>query len=344
MSEYDIYGIKGPEWQAGVRGTLARVVAVHRERFEIVTEYGFSHARMKRGKQYREGGELPTAGDFIDVEYNPSGDSMATAVLPRRTQFVRQDSWHGTEQLVAANFDCVFIVTSLNAEFNARRLERYLALALESGAQIAFLLTKLDLADEAMVARARRATEALALGHPVLALSARSGEGMQQLCAYLTRGKSAVLLGSSGVGKSSLVNALSGDEVMEVAAIREDDAKGRHTTAHRQIIALRNGALLIDTPGMRELGMWDALSGVADVFAEVAEAAARCHFADCTHTHEPGCAVLADLAAGRLDPKRVRNYLNMHSEADLTAARALKAKRNKEISKFARQLRKAGRT
>ncbi len=317
----------------------ARVTAVHRDRFEIVTRRGPGHAQMKRGLR---ADEMPTVGDLIRVEYNPAGDSQAVEILPRRTLFARQDTWHGERQLVAANVDLAFIVTSLNADFNPRRLERYLALARESGAQPAFLLTKRDLADDLAAEIAVAQVLNLAPDCPALAVSVRTGQGMDALRALLTPGTIAVLLGSSGVGKSSLVNALMGAEVMDTGEIRADDDKGRHTTVHRQMLELACGALLIDTPGMRELAMWDSVDGVEDVFAEVAEAAQRCRFRDCTHTHEPGCAVRAGLESGALDPGRVENYLKLHDEADRTAALARKRERSKEISKFSREMKKSG--
>ena len=316
----------------------ARVTAVHRDRFEIMTEYGSAFAQMKRGLQFEE---MPTVGDLIEVEYNPGGDSMAVSILPRRTLFARFDGWKGVRQLVAANVDFACITTSLNADFNIRRLERYLALTRESGAEPVFLLTKRDLVDDLTAEAVAAQVHGLAPDCRVLMLSARNGYGMDRLKELLAPGTIAVLLGSSGVGKSSLVNALMGGEVMDTGEIRDDD-KGRHTTVHRQMLELSTGALLIDTPGMRELAMWDAVDGVADVFAEVDAAAQRCRFRDCTHTHEPGCAILAGLESGELDPGRVRNYLQLHSEADRTARMAEKYRRSKEIAKHTRQMKKAG--
>ena len=303
-----------------------------------MTEYGPAFAQMKRGLQFEE---MPTVGDLIEIEYNPDGDSMAVAILPRRTLFARFDSWKGDRQLVAANVDFACITTSLNADFNIRRLERYLALARESGAEPVFLLTKRDLVDDLTVDAVVAQVYGLAPDCRVLVLSARTGFSMDKLETLLTPGSIAVLLGSSGVGKSSLVNTLMGGEVMDTGEIRDDDM-GRHTTVHRQMLELRCGALLIDTPGMRELAMWDAVDGVADVFAEVEAAAQMCRFRDCTHTHEPGFAVIAGLNSGELDPGRVRNYLQLHSEADKTAMLAEKFRRSKEIAKHHRAMKKEG--
>lgn len=314
----------------------ARVTAVHRDRFQIMTQFGSTFARMKRGLHLNE---MPTVGDLIRIEYNPAGDSMAVEILPRRTLFARMDSWHGGRQLVAANVDLACITTSLNAEFSVRRLERYLALARESGAEPVFLLTKRDLADDLTAETVAAQVGALAPDCRVLTVSSRTGVGMDALKRLFTPGIIAVLLGSSGVGKSSLVNALTGETTMDTGEIRDDD-KGRHTTVHRQMLELSTGALLIDTPGMRELGMWDALDGVADVFAEVDAAARKCRFRDCTHSHEPGCAVRAGLESGALDPDRVQSYLKLHEEADRTAVLARKFERNKKIAKERRKMKK----
>ena len=323
--EYINYPVVSQEEYPGCIPAL--ITAVHRDLFEIVSPEGEGRAIVKRGLHMEE---MPTVGDYVYLSYDPSGISVIYGILPRRSLFVRADSWRGGRQLVAANVDIVFITTSLNMEFNIRRLERYLALALESGAQTIFLLTKLDLASPDMVARAEISIGELAPGFPVLAVSARTGEGMAELEKLLSPGITAVLLGSSGVGKSSIVNALLAEERMKTNIIGEND-KGHHTTVHRQMLELRTGARLIDTPGMRELGMWDALEGVAGVFPELDEAASHCRFSDCTHTHEPGCAILAGLADGSLDPGRVRNYLAMHNESSISAKQAAAAKR-KQIS------------
>ena len=305
--------------------TPALITAVHREQFEFISAAGSGRAVVKRSLNLDE---MPTVGDYVALKHEDVGLSVIYGILPRRSLFARADSWRGGRQLVAANVDIVFITTSLNMEFNVRRLERYLALALESGAQTVFLLTKLDLATPEILARAQMTVSELAPGFPILAVSAHTGESMEALEAMLTPGTTAVLLGSSGVGKSSIVNALMSEERMKTNTIGEND-KGHHTTVHRQMLELRTGARLIDTPGMRELGMWDAVDGVAAVFPEMDEAASRCRFRNCTHTHEPGCASQAGLADGSLDPGRVRNYLAMHNESSVSAKQAAAEKRKR---------------
>ncbi len=338
MFDFKAYGYTGdPSFPDGT--IPARVTAAHRDRYELVCEHGPCAAHLKRSIAFSE---VPTTGDFVALQYNPLGDSVITALLPRKTVFSRLDSFTGASQTVAANFDYVFITSSLNGDFKPRRLERYLALALQSGAQPVFLLTKLDCAVDAPGRIAR--TLDIAFGTPVIAISAVTGEGLDQLAPYAQPGMTIALLGSSGVGKSTLVNALEGREIMKVNSIREDDSKGRHTTTHRQLIRLTSGALVIDTPGMRELGLWDAGEGVAEAFDDIASLAAACKFHDCTHTHEPGCAIRRALDAGTVDQKRVENYLKLKDESDRTETRAeylrKRQEANKAISKYARQLKK----
>ena len=294
---------------------LARITAVHRERYEIVCSEGITHAKLKPGIYYNGGEEaFPTVGDFVRIQYNPQGDSLITATLPRRSLFSRPDVYvNQWEQTVAANFDYVFIVMSLNQNFNLRRMERYLTSAWQSGSVPVVVLTKLDLCDDPQPLI--REAENAAIGVSVCAVSAHSGEGMESLAPFLKPGKTIVLLGSSGVGKSSLLNALAGEEQMKVSAVREDDDRGRHTTTHRQMIRLPGGALFIDTPGMRSLGMWDVTDGLGDTFADVEEFTGRCRFSDCAHRTEPGCAVRAAIEKGLLSPERWENYQKLKKEA-----------------------------
>lgn len=320
-------------------GIPARVTAQHKQRYEIVCRYGRTYARLKTGA-YHQGTELfPTVGDYVTVHFIENGDSQILSTLPRRTFFTRRDPGPiPRDQAVAANFDYVFILQSLNQNFNPKRLERYLTLAWQSGAVPVILLTKADLVTEYrdFLNRAQR----VAPGVDVRVLSAKTGFGLEGLGPYLQPGKTIVFLGSSGVGKSSLVNALAGEEIMPVSGIRED-GRGRHTTTHRQLIRLPGGVLLIDTPGMRELGMWEASSGLSDAFADVERFLGKCRFSDCRHHREPGCAIKAALASGELDAARWESYQKLQEEA-MSREELLRHKREwlKEVSRYSRQRKK----
>ena len=318
----------------------ARITAVHKERYALVCAYGETYGRLKTKEYYGGEEEFPTVGDFVLIGYNPGGDSRIVKTLPRRTFFSRRDPTPGRgEQAVAANFDYVFIVQSLNQDFNPRRLERYLTLAWQSGAVPVVVLTKADLAAEREPYL--RAAEELAVGVPVLAVSARTGEGIGDLAAYAAPGKTVVFLGSSGVGKSSLVNALAGESLMAVGDIRERDGKGRHTTTHRQLVMLPDGAMVIDTPGMRELGMWDVSVGLDEAFPDVEQYLGKCRFGNCRHQTEPGCAIRAAIESGALSPQRWQSYVSLKTESAYSDDRAafLQQKRQKfkAIAKINRQ-------
>ena len=296
-------------------GIPARVTAQHKERYEIVCAHGSTCARLKTKEYYVEDALFPTVGDYVMINYIENGDSQILSTLPRRSCFFRREPGPiPRDQAVAANFDWVFLLQSMNQNFNPARLERYLALAWQSGATPVIVLTKADLAAsyDAYLAEAAR----VAPGVNVHVVSAHTGDGLEELEAYLQPGKTLVFLGSSGVGKSSLVNALAGEEVMAVSGIREADGRGRHTTTHRQLIRLCSGALMIDTPGMRELGMVEADEGLTEAFADVEPYLGRCRFSDCRHEREPGCAIRAALASGALDPARWRSYQKLQAEAE----------------------------
>ena len=293
----------------------ARVLVQQRGRYEIVTAGGELSATLagRFAHAARDGG-YPVTGDWVAVS-RPAGDgaTLIHAVLPRATTFVRREAGPGAPrgQVVAANADVALLVASLNADLSLRRIERYLAAAWESGAAPVIVLTKADLCPETDERMAE--VEAIAFGTPVHALSAITGDGLGALKAHLAPGRTAVLLGSSGVGKSTLVNALAGREVMAVREIRGDDT-GRHTTTHRELILMPDGALILDTPGMRELGLWDAGDGVSATFAEIETLAAQCRFHDCRHRSEPGCAVRAALADGSLAAERWEAYGKLQRE------------------------------
>jgi ribosome biogenesis GTPase len=325
----------------------ARVTIQQRGLYTLASEAGELVGRLS-GRLAHEAapGQAPVVGDWVAMAPRPAeGAATIHAVLPRRTAFVRRaaDSVQ-TTQVVAANIDAVFLLAALNGDFNPRRLERYLAAAWESGATPVVVLTKADLAedlDEAVAAAGR-----VCVGVPVVSLSALTGDGLEALASWLTSGATCALLGSSGVGKSTLANALAGEARMATGAVREDDARGRHTTTHRELIVLPGGALLLDTPGMRELGLLDAEAGVAATFDDIETLAAQCRFRDCRHGAEPGCAVRAAREAGDLDEGRWRGFDKLRREVahfdrrDDPGARAAERRRWITIHKAQRARRK----
>jgi ribosome biogenesis GTPase len=294
----------------------ARVIVQQRGLYLVATAEGEASARLSgRFAHAAADGDYPVAGDWVAAALRPQ-EASATIhrLLPRRSAFVRKAVGGGTSQVVAANVDVAFLVTSLNADLNPRRIERYLATAWDSGASPVIVLTKADLCPgherDALQAR----IEAVALGVPVHAVSAVTGEGLDRLRQCFAPGRTAALLGSSGTGKSSLVNALAGAPLMATRAISEHAARGRHTTTHRQLVLLPDRRLVLDTPGMRELGLWEADAGVAATFADIEALAGRCRFGDCAHEAEPGCAVQAALADGSLDAGRWRSWMKLQRE------------------------------
>jgi ribosome biogenesis GTPase len=298
-----------------------RVAIQQRGSFHVITEHGELRAGLAGRLVHAvpEGGH-PVVGDWVAVAARPTeGTATIQDVLPRRTLFTRQAAGGRHAQAIAANIDIALLVSSINDDLNPRRLERYLAAAWARGARPVLVLTKTDLCADPAAWIA--AAEAIAFGVDVLAVSAVSGSGMAEFARLLRPGETCVLAGSSGVGKSTLVNALAGADIMATGGIREDDAKGRHTTTHRELIRLPGGALLLDTPGMRAFGLIDAQDGLGVAFDDIEALAGACRFRDCSHTTEPGCEIIAALEAGSLDAGRLKNFQKLQRELDRAARR-----------------------
>lgn len=301
-------------YQASGHGP-ARVIAQHRGLYVVASEAGEGPARLSGHLRHQASeADYPAVGDWVAVRHSPDGaEAIIHAVLPRRTAFVRKAAGKAQHpQVVAANLDIALLAAALSSDFSARRLERYLALAWQSGARPIIVLTKADLCKDRtpFIAEA----EAIAFGCPVVPVSGLTGEGVATLAAMVKPGETCVLLGMSGSGKSTLVNCLAGRELMATGVISVRDGRGRHTTTHRQLVHLPSGQLLLDTPGMRELGLIDAEEGVGTAFAEIEALAKQCRFRDCRHGSEPGCAVRAALETGALDPGRWNSFQKLQRE------------------------------
>ena len=333
--------------QTGGNGTLEeayRVVLVHRDRFLVRKGEEEHYCVLSGSLRCRD--EYPVVGDLAEIAVNPCGDSLIRSILPRRTVFCRPERGGHADgyakalqvQPLVANIDYVFIITSLDRGMNMNRIARYAALAVSGGAAPVAVLTKADIGPNAE--EIENEVSALSRGLRAIAVSARTGYGMERLDPYRVPGTTIALLGSSGAGKSTLVNALAGREIMRTGDVRESDSKGRHTTTHRELIDI-GGVSFIDTPGLREVGMIDAEEGIAGTFSDIAELIGRCAFRDCTHTNEPGCAVRAALRDGSLSPERWETYSAL--ERENAHSMAMKREKMKGIALERRKLNKSNR-
>lgn len=294
----------------------ARVVVAHARALRVRGSSGEQLAETSGRLRHDALGpeELPAVGDWVALEARPDrGRALVHAVLPRRTAFVRRAAGdHTVRQVLAANVDTVFLVMGLDRDYNPRRIERALVLAWESGADPVVLLNKADLCEDVEARRVE--IETVAPEVPVRVTAAKAGLGLEKLAPWLQRGKTVALLGSSGVGKSTLVNRLLGEERQKTRAVRATDQRGRHTTTHRELVVLPGGGLLVDTPGLRELQLWASEEGLASAFGDVEALAPRCRFRDCAHESEPGCAVLAAVEKGMLPEARLASYRKLRAE------------------------------
>jgi len=325
---------------------VGRVALEQKHLYRVYTEGGDLLAEITGKMRYEAASraDLPAVGDWVVIRPRPEeGKATIHAVLPRKSKFTRKVAGQRTEeQIVGANIETVFLVTSLNQDYNPRRIERYLIVAWESGANPVIVLSKADLCDE--VEEKVAEIQAVAAGAPIHVVSVVRQEGLEALAPYFQRGQTVALLGSSGVGKSTLINHLLGHERQRVQEVREDDDRGRHTTTHRELILLPGGGLVLDTPGMRELQLWDADDGLHHTFEEIEALAGRCYFSNCRHQSEPRCAVREALAEGTIDAARYHNYEKLQKELDHLArkqdigAQIIEKKKWKKLSRLASQM------
>ncbi|WP_164670884.1 ribosome small subunit-dependent GTPase A [Virgibacillus doumboii] len=317
-----MHNLKKIGWDRSIQNieeeNAARVITVQKNSYRVSdgkTDY-FAHLSGKFLNQVANSLDFPAVGDWVEVlKLKDEQKAVVNSLLPRKSQFVRQAAGPKVEaQIVAANMDTIFIVNSLNHDLNVRRIERYLLSAYESGATPVIVLTKKDECSADEVKNCFEQVEEIAIGVPIVAISNVTRDGIDELMEYLPAGRTAALLGSSGVGKSTLINTLLDKEVQETKGIRDADSKGRHTTTHREMFVLPNGALLIDTPGMRELQLWEGESSMDSAFSDVEAFEKECKFNDCQHDTEPGCRVREALESGELSEERFRSYRKLQRE------------------------------
>jgi len=321
-----------------------RVILERRGRYLLATEEGEMPAANAGRLRHHAAGrhELPVIGDWVVFRSPRRGEPVARiqALLPRRTQLSRKVAGlRAREQVLAANIDTVFLVMALDDDFSLRRMERLVTMAWESGARPVVVLTKSDLAADA--ASRREAVVAVCPGVPVEVTSASRSEGLDEIRAFLAPATTIVLVGSSGAGKSTLVNHLFGSEIMRTGAVRERDARGRHTTSHRQLVRLADGTLLIDSPGIREIQLWTAAAGLDETFDDILQLAQGCRFRDCGHQQEPGCRVRSAVEDGDLETQRLDSFHALAKETDALALRRSESEQREKQRQFHKLIRAA---
>ncbi len=322
----------------------ARVVAQGRGIWRVAGDFGEcpADAAGKLRLAAEEGADWPAVGDWVVVELRGQGSAaLVQAVLPRRSQFVRKMAGKKiAEQVMAANVDTALLVSALDGDFNPRRVERYLTQCWESGAKPVIVLNKADACEKPQ--EKAEEMQKVTMGVQVCVVSAKTGQGFDDLQKFFAPGQTLVLLGSSGVGKSTIVNRLLGQAMQEVQEVRESDSRGRHTTTARQIFVLPGGALLMDTPGLRELQLWDADEGISQAFADIDALAAQCRFTDCGHNTEPGCAVQAAIEENAMDRGRLENWRKLRREQEFLRRKVdpeARAEHNQRIKRLMRGVR-----
>ena len=318
---------------------VARILSQEKGIYRLICETGEQLGCVSGRFRYnaKSASDFPTVGDFVMIDSKPHQDrAVIHGILPRKSVFIRKAAGTGnTEQVIAANIDTVFICMSLNNDFNLRRLERYLSVAWDSGAMPVIVLTKSDLCSD--IEQFIHSIESVAVGCDIVVTSAMEQDGYKKLLAYIKDGKTVALIGSSGVGKSTLINQLLGENRLETNGLRNDD-KGKHTTTRRELFLLKQGGMVIDTPGMRELGLWDIDEGLDKSFSDIETLAKVCRFHNCSHTNEPNCAVKEAIEKGKLSKERLQSYQKLKSEKrfaeDTEGYLAEKKEKFKKIAKI----------
>lgn len=343
-------GIFQDEAEAGT--VPARVLARYQDIFRVITPYGECNVQPsgRLRMQSASPNEFPVTGDWVHILMNDARDhALIQGILTRRNKFSRKAPGDiigdvVEEQVLAANLDHLFLINALDHDFNLRRMERLLTLGHQCGVPMTILLSKLDLCPDST--EKIRQMQSVSGTVPVLTYSARDSRGLEQIRRILLPGTTTAFLGASGAGKSTLLNTLAGEDWQEVNAVRIGDSRGRHTTRTREIFRLPQGALILDTPGMRELALWDSEQGIQDTFSDIEDLAQSCRFRDCTHQVEPGCAVMEALSAGSLNAKRYESYIKLKNEMAYTRGRRRgyeedpKTQKMKQISRFIRRAHK----